>query len=151
MVNLLEPDWKCTFHCCLPGPHQHEQFIQIYLRAIKSAAKTLSSFCTAGKPQAVPLILSDKLWNILQKDTLVDTHLSHRSKHKFVYPAVQIPFPPHSYEENRDGDAGVIVRLLSGLVSKLLELFDAPHFWWRFSKIWPDWNHSFETHTYRVV
>lgn len=69
MVNLREPDWKCTFHCCLPGPHQHEQFVQIYLRAVKSSAKKLSSFCTAVEPRALPLILSDKLWNKTRSST----------------------------------------------------------------------------------
>lgn len=131
MVNLREPDWKCTFHCCLPGPHQHEQFVQIYLRAVKSSAKTLSSFCTAVEPRALPLILSDKLWN----KTRSSTHSSgNRSKRASVYPAVQIltprhhfcPFPPHSYEENKETEMllHVIVRRWS-LISKLLELFDA--------------------------
>lgn len=72
MAAVLEPDSECTFHCCLPGPHQHQQFIQIYLTAPKSATKTLSSFCTVGVPRALPLILSDKLWNIPQKDVFVD-------------------------------------------------------------------------------
>lgn len=55
-----------------------------------------------------------------------------------MYPAVLIltlrhrlgPFPPHSYEENKETEmlVHVIVRwwLLSGLISKLSELFDAP-------------------------